>query len=201
MDRPLHLAADEPIPRPEFAICIDSRLSGRHRRTPGRGRRQLLLHAGLPELRLRHRDRRLAIRCGFTRSAGRTPAHSRHHGLLAGLGLRRLPRRHGGQSGQRGSGTPLDVETVAAGACPPGRNAPGSGARFGMGQSPRGAARRLRHGLPAAFRAVTLPRPVPGESVFLRLGERRHQGVRRHIPKDAHRHRRRRLHLHSVGQP
>ena len=62
MDRPLHLATDDAIAESELAIRINPRIPRRHCGTSRRGGRELLLHAGMPQLRIRHRHRRLAVR-------------------------------------------------------------------------------------------------------------------------------------------
>lgn len=62
MDRPLHLATDDAIAESELALRIDPRIPRRHCGTSRRGGRELLLHAGMPQLRIRHRHRRLAVR-------------------------------------------------------------------------------------------------------------------------------------------
>ena len=133
MDRPLHLATDDAIAEPELAIRINPRIPRRHCGTSRRGGRELLLHAGMPQLRIRHRHRRLAVRRRLPRSGAGPAAHPRHHGLLARVGSGRLPRGHGRQPRQGRPRPLLDETLVAASASASGRNLPGSGARIGMG--------------------------------------------------------------------
>ena len=172
MDRPLYLASDDTIAESEFAIRINPRLPWRHRGTPRRRGRQLLLHASVPQLRIRNRHRRLAVRRRLTRSARGTPAHPKHHGFLARTGRGRFPRRHGRQPRQGRSRLLLDQTAVASGARTPGRNPPRCRADLGMGRSSQCAALRIRHGFPPTFRSLALPRPVSREPVFLRLRQR-----------------------------
>ena len=133
MDRPLHLATDDAIAESELAIRINPRIPRRHCGTSRRGGRELLLHAGMPQLRIRHRHRRLAVRRRLPRSGAGPAAHPRHHGLLARVGGGRLPRGHGRQPRQGRPRPLLDETLVAASASASGRNLPGSGARIGMG--------------------------------------------------------------------